>query len=246
MARLPRLVMAGVPMHVVQRGVDRCACFRCPEDYRFYLSVATDLAPAHGCAVHAYVLMTNHVHLLLTPREEDSCWQFMKRLGQRYVQRFNKRWSRTGTLWEGRYYSSLVETDAYLLRCYRYIEQNPLRAGMVAHVGDYRWSSYATNAHGRDDRLVQPHGNYIALGPDVESRRRNYRELLGVSASTAELREIRLATKGGHVLGGKTFQEKMAAILGLHAFAPGRRPSGSENSASENSRSVPMFSDVEQ
>jgi putative transposase len=145
MPRRARLVMPGVAWHVIQRGNNRSACFYAEEDYRFYLNTLKEQADKFGCAVHAYVLMTNHVHLLLTPSRIDSVALTMKNLGQRYVQYINRTYRRSGTLWEGRYKSCLVQDETYVLACYRYIELNPLRAGMVKHVGDYRWSSYRTN-----------------------------------------------------------------------------------------------------
>lgn len=142
MPRRARLRVAGLPLHLIQRGNNRSACFYADEDYTLYLHHLGELARKFRCAVHAYVLMTNHVHLLLSPVREDGPSLLMKHLGQRYVQYINKTYRRSGTLWEGRFRSSIVQERGYLLRCYRYIELNPVRAGMVRHPRDYRWSSY--------------------------------------------------------------------------------------------------------
>lgn len=141
MPRRARLSLPGIPWHIIQRGNSRSVCFYDEEDCRRYLDELSELAPRFGCAVHAYVLMTNHVHLLLTPVREDSAALLMKHLGQHYVQYVNRVYRRSGTLWEGRFRSCLTQSEDYVLACYRYIELNPVRAGMVRHPGDYRWSS---------------------------------------------------------------------------------------------------------
>lgn len=144
--RRPRLTTANIPLHIIQRGNNRQACFFADEDYRCYLEWLEEYSHTSGCAIHAYVLMTNHVHLLLTPSEATSTCMLMKRLGQRYVQYVNRVYKRSGTLWEGRYRSCLAQDDLYLLACQRYIELNPVRATMVDTPDEYRWSSYRTNA----------------------------------------------------------------------------------------------------
>ena len=141
MARKPRFVLPGYPRHVVQRGNNRQACFFDESDYRKYLDSLAEAAHKYHCQVHAYVLMTNHVHLLVTPTTDEGISQMMQSVGRRYVRYFNGVYRRTGTLWEGRYKASLVQTDSYLLTCYRYIELNPVRAEMVPDPGDYPWSS---------------------------------------------------------------------------------------------------------
>src|SRR5262249_33323002 len=139
MPRIARPVLAGLPLHVVQRGINRQSCFFGDADYEGYLEYLGSLAPSFGCAVHAYCLMTNHVHLLLTPETQTACGLLMKNLGQRYVQTVNRRLDRSGTLWEGRFKSCLVPSESYVLACYRYIELNPVRAGMVCAPEQYRW-----------------------------------------------------------------------------------------------------------
>ena len=141
MPRRARLRFAGVPLHIIQRGNNRTACFFAEQDYRFYLHDLGELARRFECGVHAYALMTNHVHLLITPSATDSASLLMKHLGQRYVQYVNRVYRRSGTLWEGRFKSSLVQRQSYVLKCQRYIELNPVRAGMVPHPRDYPWSS---------------------------------------------------------------------------------------------------------
>ena len=158
MPRLPRFNLLDVPQHVIQRGNNRQACFFEPDDYLFYLDCLKTAADAAGCDVHAYVLMTNHVHVLTTPRREHAVPRMMQSVGRRYVQYINKKNRRTGTLWEGRYRASLVEAEPYLLTCYRYIEMNPVRArGMVDTPEQYRWSSYHANALGHGDAWLTPH-----------------------------------------------------------------------------------------
>ena len=151
MPRRARLSLPGIPWHIIQRGNNRSVCFHAEEDYYFYIYHLAELAARFGCAIHAYVLMTNHVHLLLTPEKANSVALLMKNLGQRYVQYVNRVYRRSGTLWEGRFRSCLTQTDDYVLACYRYIELNPVRAAMVRHPRDYRWSSYPANADGKQE-----------------------------------------------------------------------------------------------
>ncbi len=157
MPRKQRFFLAGVPAHLVQRGNNRQAVFYDDSDYRAYLGWLVEGAQRYGCAIHAYVLMTNHVHLLLTPRDRDSISRLLQYVGRRYVAYVNHRYGRTGTLWEGRFKASVIDASEYLLRCYRYIELNPVRAGMVDSPRGYRWSSYRANAQGAADPAVSPH-----------------------------------------------------------------------------------------
>jgi putative transposase len=195
MPRAARLVMPDVPLHVYQRGNNRTRCFVRPADYQWYLHFLSDYAAEFCCTVHAYCLMTNHVHLLLTPSAPKSCALLMKHLSQRYVQRFNKAHSRTGTLWEGRFHSCVVPTDRYVIACYRYIELNPVRAGMVAGPGDYAWSSHAANVGG-DTTLVKPHPALGVSGPA-------YKTLFDEPLPADQLAEIRKATCNGFRLGDR-------------------------------------------
>jgi len=226
MPRRARLRVAGLPLHIVQRGNNRSACFYTRRDYAVYLRHLQELAPEYACAIHAYVLMTNHVHLLLTPEREDGPSLMMKHLGQRYVQYVNRTYARTGTLWEGRFRSSIVERQNYLLRCYRYIEMNPVRAGMVHHPRDYPWSSYRSNAEGQFSRLLTPHDEFFSLGQSPEGRCAAYRSLFESQIDFQQLQEIRLAVNGGFALGSKRFRAQIAEELGrrVERGTPGRPP----------------------
>lgn len=226
MARLPRLDVPGIPQHVVQRGNDRLPCFAAEEDYVRYLQELREASWKHGCAIHAYVLMTNHVHLLVTPHAPRAVSRMMQMLGRRYVGCFNARYRRSGTLWEGRFKSCLVDTEDYLLRCYRYIELNPVRARMVAMAGDYRWSSYRHNAQGVADALVVAHASFVALGSDPETRQSAYAALVTEAIPEGEVTEIRSYLEQGRAWGGGRFQAHIAALHGRCAEVRGRgRPS---------------------
>jgi len=201
MPRRPRLVVPGLPLHVIQRGNNRVATFRSAADFARFLDIAVDASRSTGIAVHAYVLMTNHVHLLLTPREERSPARFMQRIGRRYVRYFNTRYDRTGTLWESRYRSSVVDSERYLLACARYIERNPVRAGLADSPGEYRWSSFRHNAHGIPDRLVIPHEAFLQFGRSGAERRSAYRALFAHELSPETLVRIRASVQRGDPIG---------------------------------------------
>jgi putative transposase len=212
MPRKPRFTLSGVPQHVIQRGNNREPCFLAEPDYRRYLEDLAGSAEKSACHIHAYVLMTNHVHLLLTPMREQGIGEMMQALGRRYVYYINKTYRRTGTLWEGRYKASLVDSDAYLLTCMRYIELNPVRAEMVNHAGEYQWSSYGANAQGRTDPLLTPHPLYTTLGATVADRQHAYRELFRYHLDHDLLHEIREALNHELVLGRSYFKDKVAAM----------------------------------
>jgi len=177
MARLPRLYLEGCAQHIIQRGNNRAACFNCDADYTTYLHHLQASAEKYGVSVHAFVLMTNHVHLLATPDHQESISKMVQALGRSYVQYYNFSYDRTGTLWEGRYKSTIVDSERYLLTVYRYIELNPVRAAMVEHASEYPWSSYQHNAVGKEIKLITPHGCYIELGRKKEERLTAYRAL---------------------------------------------------------------------
>lgn len=221
MPRRARLAVAGIPWHIVQRGNNRGACFFCDEDYRYYLDTLAQQARKHGCTVHAYVLMTNHVHLLVTPRETDGVSRLMKHLGQRYVQYVNRTYRRSGTLWEGRFHSCLTREERYVLACYRYIEMNPVRANMVADPAAYPWSSYCTNALGAVSDLIAEHGAYLALGSNPDERRAAYRVLFDVDTGHRLADDIRTATHGNYALGSERFRAEIERTLARRA-SPGR------------------------
>ena len=195
--------MAGLPLHVVQRGINRQQCFFSESDYAVYLKFLAEFSVRFGCSLHAYCLMTNHIHLLLTPETTDSCALLMKNLGQRYVQSVNRKLERTGTLWEGRFKSGLVRSESYVLACYRYIELNPVRAGMVRVPSQYRWSSYSANAEGEGSELVRSHPAYDALGRDAAQRTSAYQQLCENAPPVPMIEEIRRATRIGCVIGKK-------------------------------------------
>ena len=213
MARQPRLDLPGVPQHVVQRGNNRQPCFLADEDYTAYRQDLTDAARHGRCAIHAYVLMTNHVHLLVTGTEAGSVSRMMQRLGRRYVACFNARYRRTGTLWEGRFKASLVDTRRYLLTCCRYIELNPVRAAMVADPADYRWSSFHCNALGQPDPLITPHAAYLALAATSDARRAAYCALFDHAISDEAMADIRAHVQQQKALGDSRFQAEIEAML---------------------------------
>lgn len=213
MARLPRFVLPGEPQHVIQRGNNREPVFADEEDYRFYLDRLQAAAEKHHVDVHAYVLMTNHVHILVTPWSEKGIGGMMQGIGRYYVPYFNRRYGRTGTLWEGRYKATLLDTEAYLFTCYRYVELNPVRARMVAHPAEYPWSSYHQNALGTPDVLITPHPLYVSLGQAEEKRREAYRALFDDQIDGKTLAEVRHATNKAWVLGNDRFQEKIGRLL---------------------------------
>jgi putative transposase len=213
MARQPRYVLPGQPQHVIQRGNNRDVIFVSGADYRFYLEKLKDACDRTGCEVHAYVLMTNHVHLLMTPQDENSLGRAMQSLGRRYVQYFNHRYRRTGTLWEGRYRATLIDAENYLLTCYRYIELNPVRADMVSHPANYPWSSYRSNALGQSDILVSEHALYRRLGTNDKERCHRYRALFDHSIGNETLQTIREATNKAWVLGNDRFRTRIEDLV---------------------------------
>jgi putative transposase len=212
--------------HIIQRGNNRVAIFAAKSDYRFFLECLAAASNEHGCRVHAYVLMTNHVHILATPSSAASIPLAMQDVGRRYVRRFNDTYGRSGTLWEGRYRATLVDTERYFLTCQRYVELNPVRAGLVSRAADYPWSSYRFNAHGGRDTLVSMHYCYVALGTTADERRRAYRAICADAIPDSMLAEIRDATNRRWALGTKAFRDECAKLLGrrVEPAARGRRP----------------------
>ena len=207
MARLPRFVLVGHPQHVIIRGNNREPIFYADEDYQFYLEKLKKACEKHSCDIHAYVLMTNHVHLLITPHKKDSISKVIQMLGRYYVQYFNYTYQRTGTLWEGRYKATLIDSEHYALGCYRYIELNPVRAEMVNHPADYPWSSYKFNALGDENSLVVPHELYSRLGKTLQERCKTYRALFDVDVPQKTVEEIREATNKSWILGSDYFKD---------------------------------------
>lgn len=210
MARLPRLVVAGQPLHIIHRGNNRQAVFFGEEDYQRFISDLTASATKYRCNVHAYVLMTNHFHLLITPEEVSGVSSMMQAVGRRYVRYINATYKRSGTLWEGRFKSGLIDSDRYLLTCYRYIEMNPVRAGMTKSPADYQWSSFHFNALGQQDNLVVPHEIYLSMGKGQEERRLAYLTLFESGLSSYDIKAISEGTEKGEAIGSEKFQEDIA------------------------------------
>ena len=227
MARLSRISPVDIPVHLIQRGNNRQLCFDADADYTAYLGWLTDYAKRCHVDIHAWVLMANHVHLLCTPRIEGALSRMMQSMGRSYVRYFNRQYERSGTLWEGRYKSCLIQDDRHLLEVYRYIELNPLRAGMVTEPGEYRWSSYQTNALGQPSALCTPHPTYLALGADDLERQQQYRVLCDRYVDDEELEAIRASTNKGLALGDDDFKAAIEARTGRRVVAKKRgRPVG--------------------
>ena len=214
MPRKPRMYMGGMPCHVIQRGNNRDACFYSKSDYQFYLNHLGKACHRYGVKLHAYVLMTNHTHILITPDDESGISRVMQSLGRCYVQYINKTHGRTGTLWEGRHKSSLIDCDNYLLACHRYIELNPVRAGMVNRPEEYCWSSFRSNAYGDINKWLTPHDLYLALGESTNLRLERYRSLFDSKLDKTVVEEIRRAAGFSMPLGGSLFQLRVEKVLG--------------------------------
>jgi putative transposase len=214
MPRRPRVHLPGLPLHIVQRGHNREACFFGEDDYHAYRHWLGEALKNTGSQLHGYVLMTNHVHLLLTPPDPQAVTKLVISLGRRYVQHINRTYHRTGTLWDSRYKSSLVHADAYLLLCQRYIELNPVRAAMVDDPAHYRWSSYRANGLGQPDPLLTPHPLYVELGRDEAARLAIYRALFRTELDADAISDIRLALNQGQPLGGSRFIESIERVTG--------------------------------
>ena len=212
MPRKPRMYLPHVPVHVVQRGNNRSPGFFTEDDYRFYLKCLDDSRQKNSVDVHAYCLMTNHVHLLLTPTTEDGISKVMQSIGRRYVQYINRTYQRSGTLWESRHKSSLIQEEVYLLACYKYIELNPVRANMVRHPADYPWSSYRYHAFGESNDLITAHYLYEWLGNDGEDRYMNYRELFAQDLKKTDLHAISKAVDFSEPLGNDKFHREIELI----------------------------------
>lgn len=237
MPRPPRVCPAGIAQHIIQRGHNRQNCFHSNKDFATYASILRAAAQRRNVAVHAWVFMSNHVHLLVTPLVDDAVSRLMHQLAGSYVRYYNTRYGRSGTLWEGRFRSCLVQDDEYLLQCYRYIELNPVRARMVQYPGEYPWSSYRSNALGTPSSLLTPHDTYLGLG-DEAVRHQRYRRMFEAHWDEECHQVIREATRTGLVLGDTDFRDAMERLSGhrLHHARPGRPPghrSGAINDAEE-------------
>lgn len=225
MPRRPRILLPDYPLHIVQRGINREPCFFADEDYQCYLHWLDEAARDCRCAIHAYVLMTNHVHLLLTPAVLGAPSRLMQSLGRRYVQYANRTYRRSGSLWEGRYKSSVVQAESYLLACMRYIELNPVRAAMVADPDGYRWSIYRANGLSQPDARLTPHSVYLGLDVEPASRCAAYRALFRPQLDADAASDVRQALRLGMPLGSERFAEAVCARLGI------RRNTGKQGTA---------------
>ncbi len=236
MPRQPRLTLAGQAHHVIQRGNNKQAIFFCDTDRTLFLGDLEDALLKHGCVLHAYVLMTNHIHLLITPGRDEAIGQLMQSLGRRYVGHVNRSYGRTGTLWEGRFKSTIVDAEDYVMACYRYIEANPVRAGMVTDPAAYPWSSYGANALGRTNRLVSEHEVYRDLGATAEARQAAYRALFDEGLGQDMVDTIRDATQRGWVPGSEKFRRQIEEALGRRVERPvrGRPVKGEDSEASSD------------
>jgi putative transposase len=213
MPRLPRPIVPGQPLHITQRGNNRTQTFVDERDYRCYLDLLQLTRKRHGCEIHSYALMRNHVHLLITPEAPTSAARMMQELGGWYVPYFNRRHARTGTLWEGRFRSTLIDTERYFLACSRYIELNPVRAGVVDDPAVFQWSSFRANALGESNHLLTPHSTYRALGVRSAERQAAYRALFDAPLDPRVVDAFRRCTKRGIPLGGSRWTEHMEAVL---------------------------------
>jgi putative transposase len=224
MPRKPRFYQPGMSVHAFQRGHNKAPVFFNDEDYLVYLRFLKESADACGCMVHAYVLMTNHVHLLVTPETSTAISRLFQAVGRHFVPYMNKAYQRRGSLWEGRHKGNIIESEAYFLSCMRYIEMNPVRAGMVDHPAKYRWSSYAANAQGVDNAVIQVHEQSLALGNAPEVRQAAYRGLFEIKSDDNELAIIRASLNSGTPLGNECFKKQVEVMAGrkVGLIKPGR------------------------
>ena len=237
MPRGPRLRLPGLPLHIVHRGNNRGLCFFREAHFGRYLERLQESATRFDCRVHAYVLMTNHVHLLVTPRDPQGISALMKRIAQDHAQYINRTCSRSGPFWEGRYYASFVDSETYFLRCHKYIEMNPVRAGLVHHPAEYRWSSFRTNALGYPSAFLSNHEVYEGLGSSPPRRQAAYRAFFEVPLTGDELECIRAATRSGRAVGSVEFLERVKAQANRPVIVAAR---GRPASTSEEKGTVPI------
>lgn len=234
MPRKPRISPVDVPQHIIVRGNNRQVCFADADDMAFYLGYLKKYSEKNGLEVHAWVLMTNHMHLLCTPKFEKSVSKTMQDMGRMYVLYFNKKYKRTGTLWEGRYKSSLIQAENYLLSVYRYIELNPVRAGMIDDPANYPFSSYQINALGKKSKLCTPHKKYIELGVTNQERQESYKGLFIQDLPNKFISDIREVTSKGMALGNDRFLMEIKKLTGYDLTIKSRgRPKGWRKKDSE-------------
>ena len=225
MARTKRIGPPGVPQHITQRGNNRQACFFNESDYYFFLDTLHESLNRNRCCLHAFVMMTNHVHLLVTPRALHGTSLLMRDIGRKYVRYFNDTYGRSGTLWEGRFKSSLVDSERYCLACYRYIELNPVSAKMVVAPADYPWSSFHTNALGNTSDLIHPHPAWNALGQDSATRQKNYLALFDQALDPEDVEAIRFGARKELPVGSSEFKARIENMLKIK-LGTGKRGRG--------------------
>jgi putative transposase len=222
MPRKLRFYLPDVASHVMQRGHNRGPVFFAEQDYLEYLRCLKHAADNYGCKVHAYVLMTNHVHLLVTPETMESVGELFQGLGRHYVRYVNDTYQRHGGLWEGRHKGNIIQSQSYLLSCMRYIEMNPVRARMVGHPAQYRWSSYTANALGMSNAILHQHDEYIGLGASPDLRQKAYQELFACDFDSDVLELLRRSLQSGTPLGNDQFKTRIEAIVGKKIGSIGR------------------------
>jgi putative transposase len=228
MARKLRFYLKDIPCHVVQRGNNRQTCFLSADDFGFYMKCLDQALGHYAVQLHAFVLMTNHVHLLMTPQNGEGISRVMQSVGRDYVRYFNKQYQRSGTLFEGRHKSSLIDSERYFLQCHRYIELNPVRAQMVEHPSMYHWSSYQHYAGGKNIGCLTPHNLYLNLGHNCESRQRAYQNFITAELHPEELTMMRQCFRHNYPLGSSQFRIEMEHLLGRRfgKCNPGRPENG--------------------
>ena len=214
MPRKPRICPIGLPQHIIQRGNNRQVCFTSKQDFIAYSGWLKDYSQKFEVEIHAWVFMTNHVHLLCTPYKTDAISLMMQSLGRQYVRYFNFTYKRSGTLWEGRFKSCLVQTEEYLLQLYRYIELNPVRANMVSDPAEYEWSSYQINALGKVSKLCTPHHIYLSIHQETQARQASYRALFKYHLDAEIIDDIRQATNKGMAVGNDIFKDEIEKLTG--------------------------------
>lgn len=215
MPRRPRIVLPNIPVKLLQKTSNKQKCFRSDQDYRYYLQLLKQYTSESSCAIHAYALLPDHIHLLLTPTHVTSVASLMKNLGQNYTQYYNRTYQRKGSLWAGRFRSSVIDEDNFFFPCLIFIEMNPVFARLVKRPKDYQWSSYRINAYGEPDELVGRHRKYINLGNNQNDRQTAYRQLFRDKLPTETIKSIQRATGGNYVLGDENFAARISRITGL-------------------------------
>ncbi|MGQ8365262.1 transposase [Glaciecola sp. 1036] len=215
MPRRQRVYVPDVPTHVVQRGNNKQRVFLDNSDCAYYMSLLSEAIERYEVALNAYVLMGNHVHFLMTPSTKIGISRVMQLMGKKYVYYFNQKYERTGALWGGRHFASLIDSELYLLNCYRYIELNPVRANIVGNPANYTWSSYHANALGKEIKCITPHEKYLALGKSQETRLNNYKALFTEGLSSEEIKKFTLFTKHNYPIGSDDFIARISAKLGI-------------------------------